>query len=69
MHEKLSIFLYNFVTFKNWNKLQFGNQLLMVVTTLLSEIMNECRDGKVLVDIYALFSNGFFKASFLLLIH
>ena len=35
-----------------------SNQMLMVLTTILSEIMNDCRDGKLIVDIYALFSTG-----------
>jgi len=33
----------------------------MVVATSLSELMTECNDGKIVIDLYALMSNGVTK--------
>ena len=51
-NRNLWTFIKNTITFQNWNKLEFLNQLLMVIATQLSELMTECNDGKIVIDLF-----------------
>ena len=68
-HKKLNIFLGNLFTGRNWNQFDFLNQLIGVATVAMSELMNDCNDGRVIVDTYELFSNGLSSAALKLLWH
>ena len=68
-HRKLGIFTKNLFLGRNWNQFDFLNQLLGVATVAMSELMNDCNDGRIIVDTFELFQKGWQNAVVQLLWH